>query len=54
MHTNAYTFRFAAIVTLVCSVLLASAATLLKSRQAENEVFRYKEKYSYFGWCSTG
>ncbi|MGD9489540.1 MAG: NADH:ubiquinone reductase (Na(+)-transporting) subunit C [Calditrichaceae bacterium] len=43
MHTNAYTFRFAAIVTLVCSVLLASAATLLKSRQAENEVLDIKK-----------
>ncbi|HHJ51586.1 MAG TPA: NADH:ubiquinone reductase (Na(+)-transporting) subunit C [Caldithrix abyssi] len=37
MHSNAYTFRFAAIVTIVCSVLLASAATLLKPRQEENQ-----------------
>jgi len=37
VHSNAYTFRFAAIVTIVCSVLLAGAATLLKPRQLENE-----------------
>lgn len=37
MHSNAYAFRFAAIVTIVCSVLLASAATLLKPLQVENE-----------------
>jgi len=37
VHSNAYTFRFAATVTIVCSVLLASAATLLKPRQIENE-----------------
>ena len=37
MHSNAYTFRFAAMVTIVCSVLLAGAATILKPRQAENE-----------------
>ncbi len=35
-HSNAYTFRFAAIVTIACSVLLAGAATLLKPRQEEN------------------
>ncbi len=37
MHSNAYTFRFAAMVTVVCSVLLAGAATILKPRQVENE-----------------
>lgn len=37
MHSNTYTFGFAAVVTIVCSVLLASAATLLKPRQVENE-----------------
>lgn len=37
MHSNAYTFRFAAMVTIVCSVLLAGAATILKPRQVENE-----------------
>jgi len=37
VHSNAYTFRFAAMVTVVCSVLLASAATLLKPFQVENE-----------------
>jgi len=37
MHSNAYTFRFAAMVTIVCSVLLAGAATILKPRQEENE-----------------
>ena len=37
MHSDAYTFRFAAIVTIVCSVLLSGAATLLKPRQVENE-----------------
>jgi len=37
VHSDAYTFRFAAIVTIVCSVLLAGAATLLKPRQEENQ-----------------
>ena len=37
MHSNTYTFGFAAAITIVCSVLLASAATLLKPRQVENE-----------------
>ena len=36
MHSNFQTFRFALIVTLVCSLLLASAATFLKPRQQEN------------------
>ncbi len=36
MHSNAQTFRFALIITLVCSILLAAAATLLKPRQEEN------------------
>ena len=36
MHSNFQTFRFAIIVTLVCSLLLASAATFLKPRQTEN------------------
>ncbi len=36
MHTNAYTFRFAAIVTIICSILLAGAATILKPRQSDN------------------
>ncbi|MCF7825468.1 MAG: NADH:ubiquinone reductase (Na(+)-transporting) subunit C [Candidatus Marinimicrobia bacterium] len=34
--TKAYTLGFAAAVTLVCSILLASAATLLKDRQDLN------------------
>lgn len=34
--TKAYTLGFAAAVTMVCSVLLASAATLLKDRQEQN------------------
>jgi len=34
--TKAYTLGFAAAVTMVCSVLLASAATLLKDRQDQN------------------
>jgi len=34
--TKAYTLGFAAVVTMVCSVLLASAATLLKERQDQN------------------
>lgn len=34
--SNAYTLGFAASVTLVCSVLLASAATLLKPMQEQN------------------
>jgi len=37
VHSNGYTFRFAAIVTIVCSVLLAGAATILKPLQEENE-----------------
>ncbi len=36
MHSNAQTFRFALMITLVCSILLAAAATLLKPRQQEN------------------
>ncbi len=36
MHSNFQTFRFAIIITLVCSLLLAAAATLLKPRQVEN------------------
>lgn len=43
MHSNSYTFRFAATVTIVCSVLLASAATLLKPRQIENEKLDIKK-----------
>lgn len=43
MHSNAYTFRFAALVTIVCSVLLAGAATLLKPRQVENEELDMKK-----------
>ena len=34
--TKAYTLGFAAAVTMICSVLLASAATLLKERQDQN------------------
>ena len=36
MYKNSYTLFFAAIVTLTCSILLSSAATLLKDRQLEN------------------
>ncbi len=36
MRSKSYTMMFAAAVTLVCSVLLASAATLLKDRQQLN------------------
>lgn len=43
MHSDAYTFRFAAIVTIVCSVLLAGAATILKPRQVENEKLDMKK-----------
>ncbi len=43
MHSNAYTFRFAAMVTIVCSVLLAGAATILKPRQDENEKLDMKK-----------
>lgn len=42
-HSNAYTFRFAATVTIVCSVLLAGAATLLKPRQDENKTLDKKK-----------
>jgi len=42
-HSNAYTFRFAAMVTIVCSVLLAGAATLLKPRQDENKLLDKKK-----------
>jgi Na+-transporting NADH:ubiquinone oxidoreductase subunit C len=37
VHKNSYVFIFAASVTIVCSLLLASAANLLKPRQVENE-----------------
>jgi Na+-transporting NADH:ubiquinone oxidoreductase subunit C len=36
VHKNSYVLFFAATVTIACSLLLASAATLLKSRQQEN------------------
>ncbi|KAA3615631.1 MAG: NADH:ubiquinone reductase (Na(+)-transporting) subunit C [Calditrichaeota bacterium] len=36
MHSDFQTFRFAIIITLVCSLLLATAATFLKPRQVEN------------------
>jgi Na+-transporting NADH:ubiquinone oxidoreductase subunit C len=36
VHKKSYVFIFAAIVTVTCSILLTSAATLLKSRQQEN------------------
>lgn len=36
MYKNSYTLFFAAMVTLTCSILLSSAATLLKDRQLEN------------------
>ncbi len=36
MYSKGYILRFAASVTIVCSVLLASAATLLKPRQEAN------------------
>ncbi len=42
-HSNAYTFKFAAMVTIVCSVLLAGAATLLKPRQVANELLDKKK-----------
>lgn len=42
-HSNAYTFRFAAMVTIVCSVLLAGAATFLKPRQDENKILDKKK-----------
>ncbi|MCF6237913.1 MAG: NADH:ubiquinone reductase (Na(+)-transporting) subunit C [Candidatus Marinimicrobia bacterium] len=40
--TKAYTLGFAAAVTMVCSILLASAATLLKERQDQNIEFDIK------------
>ena len=36
MHKNSYVLFFASIVTITCSVLLSSAANLLKDRQQEN------------------
>ena len=36
MHKNSYVLFFAAMVTIICSVLLSSAANLLKERQQEN------------------
>ncbi len=36
MHKNSYVIMFAAAVTITCSILLASAATLLRERQQEN------------------
>jgi Na+-transporting NADH:ubiquinone oxidoreductase subunit C len=42
-YSNAYTFRFAAMVTIVCSVLLAGAATILKPRQEENKILDKKK-----------
>ena len=36
MHKNSYVLFFAAMVTITCSILLSSAANLLKDRQQEN------------------
>jgi Na+-transporting NADH:ubiquinone oxidoreductase subunit C len=36
VHKNSYVIMFAAAVTIICSLLLASAATLLRDRQREN------------------
>ena len=36
MHKNSYVFIFASVVTITCSILLASAASLLRDRQQEN------------------
>jgi len=36
VHKNSYTLFFAAMVTVTCSILLSSAANLLKDRQQEN------------------
>ena len=36
MHKNSYTLFFAAMVTITCSILLSSAANILKDRQQEN------------------
>jgi Na+-transporting NADH:ubiquinone oxidoreductase subunit C len=36
VHKNSYTLFFAAMVTITCSILLSSAANLLKDRQQEN------------------
>jgi len=43
VHSNFQTFRFAIIVTFICSLLLASAATFLKPRQEENEALDIKK-----------
>lgn len=43
MHSNFQTFRFAIIVTFICSLLLASAATFLKPRQLDNEALDIKK-----------
>jgi Na+-transporting NADH:ubiquinone oxidoreductase subunit C len=43
VHSNFQTFRFAIIVTFVCSLLLASAATFLKPRQDENVALDMKK-----------
>jgi Na+-transporting NADH:ubiquinone oxidoreductase subunit C len=36
VHKNSYVFVFAAMVTITCSILLTSSATLLRDRQQEN------------------
>jgi Na+-transporting NADH:ubiquinone oxidoreductase subunit C len=36
VHKDSYTYFFAAAVTIICSLLLTAAATLLKDRQQEN------------------
>ena len=38
-HSEKYTLMFAAIVTITCSIILASAATLLKDKQVANVAF---------------
>ena len=43
MHSNRYTLLFAMAVTIVASILLASAATLLKPLQVRNEALDMKK-----------
>ncbi|HDR03993.1 MAG TPA: NADH:ubiquinone reductase (Na(+)-transporting) subunit C [Candidatus Marinimicrobia bacterium] len=43
MHSNRYTLLFAAAVTIVASILLASAATFLKPLQDRNEALNVKK-----------
>ena len=54
-HSNAYIIGFAAVVCLVCSIVVSSAAVALRPRQLENkELDRQKQVLTVAGLIETG